>query len=292
MKWSVIGLVAVGLVSATCVAILVASIPSGTRVVAVEPAEVCFVQAAGLIEQGTVVTADHVTARTAHKGHEPENAFKDQGQVIGKTLAVSMSKGQAFTRACFPTEGAGLELASRLPSGMRAVSIEISDGFGMRGLLYPGGSVDVLVSFRASNDDEAISKTLLEEVQVLAVDSRTVSSPEEQDTPHAKTRNMIVTILVSAEQAQQLQLAVRHGTLSLAMRNPRDNTEAVRTSTRLGTLLDRKKKTPKPPVVPKVKIVEVKPAKDKVVAASSEPLWRVNVTHGQKTKEVDFSFPK
>ena len=306
MKWSVIGLVVIGLVSAMCVAVLVSFLP-GRQPESVEPEKTAFVEAVGSLEQGTVISAEHVTVRNVPKGHEPDGAFRDPGQVIGKVLISAMSKGQAFTRACFPAQGAGMELASRLPDGMRAVSMEINDSFGLRGLLYPGSIVDILVALRSADDGEAMSKTLLEEVSVLAIDSRTVSTPEAEDgdAEAESFRKMMVTVLVSVEQAQQLQLAVRHGTLSLALRNPTDTQEnASKDPTHLGTLLGEKK--PEPEIV--VKTPEPEPVIEKAVVAIPEPepelepepepepepkpRWQVTVIQGQKTKDVEFEAPE
>ena len=294
MKWSVIVLIVIGLVSATCVAILVAVLPGQKQSAAPEKVFVSFIEAVGTLESGTVVTREHILVRKVPKGHEPNNAFLDPGQAIGKVLNVSMSQGQAFTRACFPAEGGGLELAMHLADGMRAVSMEINDSFGLRGLLYPGSTVDILVSWRSSKDADAVSKTLLEKVQVLAVDSRTVSTSEKKDGKQPKYRKMMVTILVNAEQAQQLQLAVQHGTLSLALRNPRDTATVAKSPTHLDDLLV-KKKVPSPVVVPVPIMVEKKPNKENVVVVSPldpKSTWQVTVIQGKIAEDVEFEVPK
>jgi Flp pilus assembly protein CpaB len=289
MKWSVIGLILIGLVSASCVAILVGSLPGPQQAGAQE--KVCLVEAIGPIEQGAVVTENDVVIREVLKGHEPAGVFRDKGQIIGKVLITAMSKGQAFTKACFPSEGPGLELANRLPEGMRAVSMEISNGFGLRGLLYPGCTVDILVSLRSLSKGEAVSRTLLEEVRVLAIDSRTVSSPEEEDAEKPKgekSNNMMVTILVSSEQAQQLQLAAKHGTLSLALRNPRDTIATSHELTRLGALLGEKEAVPI--VIPRIEIEQKQPEKKE--KSPPKPKWQVTVIQGQASEDVEFPLPK
>ena len=291
MKWSVIGLVTVGLVAATCVAILVALLP-GRGNGQTQLKEVQLIEAVGSLERGTVVTRDHVAVRKVPRGHEPDNAFRDQGQVIGKRLIRSMSKGQIFTKAYFPTEGTGLELASQLPSGMRAVSLAISDSSGLRGLLYPGSTVDILVSLRSSNNDESVSKTLLEEVQVLAIGSKTASSPEEEDGKQPKVeraKKMIVTIAVYPEQAQKLQLAMKHGTLSLALRNPGDIAPSEHKPTHLGTLLGKKSTGPRSIMIRKI---PTNPDKNKGIVSPKGPRWSVTVIHGEKAEEVEFQLPK
>ncbi|MBT3200172.1 MAG: Flp pilus assembly protein CpaB [Phycisphaerales bacterium] len=293
MKWSVIGLILIGLVSATCVAILVASIP-GNQEVAPKPENACLLESTAPLEQGTLITAEHLVMREVPKGHTPEDVLPDKGQVIGKVLITSMSKGQTFTKACFPAQGAGLELASHLPKGMRAVSMEISDSFGLRGLLYPGCTVDILVSLRSLDQSDAISKTLLEEIRVLAIGSRTVSSVEKVDIEKTNGQhlgNMMVTVLVSTEQAQQLQLAARHGTLSLAMRNPNDTITIAQEPTRLDTLLGKKEVPPAPVVITPPKI-EIKPKEPEKTPPPPKPKWQVTVIQGQTTSEVEFAVPK
>jgi Flp pilus assembly protein CpaB len=72
---------------------------------------------------------------------------------------------------------------------------------------------------------ERVSATILQKVQVLSVGRRTIVSDGESDIVSDSvehTRRRIVTLMVSTEQAKSLQLAVNHGTISLALRNPLD----------------------------------------------------------------------
>ena len=112
---------------------------------------------------------------------------------------------------------------------MRAVSVPVSKHSVMGGLLYPGSIVDVVATFRLSNNDratgEAISTTLLHGVQVLAIQQKSIMSgpdSEEQSAPPASVRELTVTLMVDSKQAQALQLAMEKGSVSLAMRNPLD----------------------------------------------------------------------
>jgi Flp pilus assembly protein CpaB len=96
--------------------------------------------------------------------------------------------------------------------------------------------VDVLASFSLNRDGsslgQAVSTTLLHNVQVLAVDDRTVTDAppaDEEEPSRAKPTRTVsrggirVTLLVDSRQAKALQLATGNGTISLAMRNPSDD---------------------------------------------------------------------
>jgi len=112
------------------------------------------------------------------------------------------------------------------------VTVGLSDASSLRGLLYPGSIVDVIASFRLGSSDvgTAVSTTLFERIEVLAVEQLTVGSePEEKadDEPRqmlGRTNRLLVTLMVDAKDAEALQLASEHGTISLALRNPNDRT--------------------------------------------------------------------
>ena len=66
-------------------------------------------------------------------------------------------------------------MAAAIPHGMRAISIMFPNHAITGGLLYPGSIVDILASFRLPSKDrvrgKAISTTLLQGIQVLAVEN-------------------------------------------------------------------------------------------------------------------------
>jgi pilus assembly protein CpaB len=175
-----------------------------------------------------VVEATDVETVSVPPSQASEGSFSDPAGVVGRVLGVSVVQGQPLTPSCFPSQSSGANLAATLPKGKRAVSMSFSEHTGMESLLYPGYVVDVLVAFKKalpnSGMNEAISKTLLTGVQVLAIDDRTVkdtSSVLKEETVRTN-KHRIVTLLVEPRQAEALQLAFEHGTVSLVMRNPTD----------------------------------------------------------------------
>ena len=80
---------------------------------------------------------------------------------------------------------------------------------------------------------QAISTTLLRGIQVLAVQGDSVVSQDDSEETagkvrqHTTTRGQVtVTLMVDPKQAEALQLAAENGTISLAIRNPLDKTQA------------------------------------------------------------------
>jgi len=114
-------------------------------------------------------------------------------------------------------------MAAILPTGMRAVSTEISPETGAGGFILPNDRVDVILSKREKNPDRAgpsdviNSEIILSNVRVLAIDQ----APKEKDGQNAVV-GKTVTLEVKPEQAETLARARQSGTLSLALRSIAD----------------------------------------------------------------------
>jgi len=226
MKWSVIVLVILGVTAALCASLLVSALRrdagTGTAADSVE-----VVMAKRALPAMFVISARHVVKDRASKDELPVGYLTNPVQAIGKILSVPVVEGQVLTRYCFVTEGTGAQLTSALPPGMRAVGISIAGHSLMGGLLHPGCVVDVLATFKLrggkGSRGEATTITLLQGVQVLAVESISiVSKPDDSEKKPMAGSRLTVTLMVDTKQAEALQLAMENGHISLAMRNPLD----------------------------------------------------------------------
>jgi len=297
MRCSVVALLLVGLITALSAAVLVSRFTSPPRGVEAGPAkQITLVECNRNIERGVVVLREDVETRSVPVAQAPKGGCQDPAQVIGRVLVVSMSKGEAFMETCFAVEGQGLQIAGRPPEGMRAVSVSVSDSSGLHGLLYPGSVVDVLVSLHSGTGRRSISRTLLEGVQVLAVNEQTLYTRKEEGSTKSDSRyqKMVVTLLVDMEQAQHIQLAVRHGTLSLALRNPRDVAKSSHEATDLLSLLgieEKKEQVSTAPTVVESEVVPEPPDVD-VPEEPKAPRWQITVIQGTQKREVDFDVPE
>jgi pilus assembly protein CpaB len=117
-------------------------------------------------------------------------------------------------------DGSGF-MAAILPTGMRAVSTEISPETGAGGFILPNDRVDVLLSKREKNPDRGpdivSSEIILSNVRVLAIDQ----APKEKDGTNALV-GKTVTLELKPEHAETLARARQGGSLSLALRSIAD----------------------------------------------------------------------
>jgi pilus assembly protein CpaB len=118
-------------------------------------------------------------------------------------------------------DGSGF-MAAILPTGMRAVSTEISAETGAGGFILPNDRVDVLLTRREKNPnpvlpDLVIAEIVLANIRVLAIDQ----APKEKEG----TNNVIgrtVTLELKPEQTAILAASRQAGTLSLSLRSIAD----------------------------------------------------------------------
>ena len=200
----------------------------------------------------------------------PEGAFADMDSVVGQTTKVFMSAREPVTEIKLSSRGGGLSMLVR-PT-MRAASLEVNNISGVSGFVLPGDRVDVLttVDGRGINED-AITRTVLQNVEVLAAGQKT----EQKDNKPITVQS--VTLLVDPDGAETLTLALHEGKIHLVLRNP-DDQEVVRVAS-LSTrqMLDRqavavKAGGPRRPVEPTAAPVASRPApppKIRVIKGSS-----------------------
>jgi pilus assembly protein CpaB len=119
-------------------------------------------------------------------------------------------------------DGSGF-MAAILPTGMRAISTEISPETGAGGFILPNDHVDVILSRREKNPDRTglpdiiIATIILSNVRVLAIDQ----TPKEKDGQNVVV-GKTVTLELKPDQAETLAKARQAGTLSLALRSIAD----------------------------------------------------------------------
>src|SRR3954466_12065880 len=113
-------------------------------------------------------------------------------------------------------------MAAILPTGMRAISTEISPETGAGGFILPNDRVDVLLSRRDRNPDKGgadliSSEIILTNIRVLAIDQ----APKEKDGTSAIV-GKTVTLELKPDQTETLARSRQSGTLSLALRSITD----------------------------------------------------------------------
>jgi pilus assembly protein CpaB len=160
-------------------------------------------------------------------GSLPKDAFTDPQQLNGRVLKSNLVMGEPVTGAKLAPVGTLGGLSALIAEGKRAITVRVNDVIGVAGFALPGNYVDIIVSTQkeavpgADAREQSISKIVLERILVLAV-----AQEVNRDETKPKVVNA-VTLEVTPEQAEKLDLARSVGTLSLALRNQVDPQSAL-----------------------------------------------------------------
>jgi pilus assembly protein CpaB len=144
----------------------------------------------------------------------------DLPRVLGVRASIGLEANQTLLWTDLATTSHDRSsFSSRIPKGMRAMSVA---GLGRRAfgnLMRPGDRVDVLLT-KAKTGSEArvVTVPLLQNILVLAVGS-SFGATVEEDSP---LRSDAVTLLVTIDQASLIAQARRDGALSFVLRNEDD----------------------------------------------------------------------
>jgi pilus assembly protein CpaB len=197
-------------------------------------------------------------------GSLPKGAFTDPQKVGGRVLKTNLLTGEPVSEAKLAPAGTLGGLSALITEGKRAITVRVNDVIGVAGFALPGNYVDIIVSTQkdvpagADAHQQNISKIVLERILVLAV-----AQEVNRDETKPKVVNA-VTLEVTPEQAEKLDLARSVGTLSLALRNQVDpqsaSTEGATKLTLLPEAPAPRKPAPKPVPVARPAPVVVKVA--------------------------------
>lgn len=216
----------------------------------------------------------------------PKGAFTDPQKLGGRVLKTNLLMGEPVSEAKLAPAGTLGGLSALITEGKRAITVRVNDVIGVAGFALPGNYVDIIVSTQkdvpAGTDarQQNISKIVLERILVLAV-------AQEVNRDETKPRVVnAVTLEVTPEQAEKLDLARSVGTLSLALRNQVDPQSASTEGATKLTLLPEA-----PPPVPRKPAPKPAPARPvPVVVKVAAPVRRdcVSVLNGLRPSQECF----
>ena len=204
----------------------------------------------------------------------PPGAFTDTAPLDGRVVKTSVTRGEPLIEGKLAPVGTKGGLSAVVSEGKRAMTVRVNDVIGVAGFAVPGNYVDIMVNTqnqgqgaRPGEQERAISKIVLERILVLAV-------AQESDRDGTKPKVVsAVTLEVTPEQAEGLDLARSVGTLSLVLRNQIDPKPGGTEGATKATLFKEEREPPKaapvkvaPPVIvvrqmprPVVNVVAVAP---------------------------------
>ncbi|MDO8768051.1 MAG: Flp pilus assembly protein CpaB [Burkholderiaceae bacterium] len=195
----------------------------------------------------------------------PPGAITDAKLVETRVARTSIQRGEPIMEGKLAPPGTKGGLSAVVADGKRAMTVRVNDVVGVAGFALPGNFVDILVNTQeegakgSGNKDQAISKIVLERILVLAI-----AQESSRDETKPKVVNA-VTLELTPDQAEKLDLARSVGTLSLVLRNQIDPKPVNTGGATKASLLDVKA-TPVPEAKP---VAAPKPAMKRVVARAA-----------------------
>jgi pilus assembly protein CpaB len=179
------------------------------------------VVAAGDIQLGSRLSPQMLKTVDWPSGSVPPGAIAKTEKLEDRVVKTSILRGEPILEAKLAPVGTKGGLSAVIPEGKRAMTVRVNDVIGVAGFALPGNYVDIVVNTQLDGDghgrgDRQISKIVLEHILVLAV-------AQEASRDETKPRVVnAVTLELTPEQAEKLDLARSVGTLSLVLRNQID----------------------------------------------------------------------
>jgi pilus assembly protein CpaB len=194
------------------------------------------------IELGSRVNPQMLSTVDWPSGSVPNGSFTDIKALNDRVVKVGVLRGEALMEGKLAPVGTQGGLSAVIASGKRAMTVRVNDVVGVAGFALPGNYVDVMVNAQQdkARGEEAsqISKTVLEKVLVLAV-----AQEANRDDTKPKVVSA-VTLELSLEDSEKLDLARSVGTLSLVLRNQMDKTTVATGGITKGQLFGEKNIVP------------------------------------------------
>ncbi len=177
----------------------------------------------------------------------PPGAFNDPKALESRVSRTTIQRGEPIMESKLAPPGTQGGLSAVVSPGKRAMTVRVNDVVGVAGFAMPGNFVDVLVNTQGekpkngnTDKDPSISKIVLEHILVLAI-----AQEASRDDNKPKVVNA-VTLELSPEQTETLDLARSVGTLSLVLRNQVDPDSATTGGATKSTMLGLATEAPTP----------------------------------------------
>jgi pilus assembly protein CpaB len=231
-----------------CVALLLAMIAAWTanrwlQAKVAPDKELSVVVAAVEIPFGVKLEESQVKVITWPGKVAPAGTFSSKDKVINRVTMNKFYPDEIITEKRISEHSGGSTLSALITKEFRAISVRVDDVVGVSGFIMPGNKVDILATTMDHSKNEATTRTLLQNIKVLAVDQE--ASQEKEKPAIVKA----VTLELEPKQAQCIVKAQQEGTIQLTLRNPLDTKVAdidCNTSAPVPVEVEKEQPIPKP----------------------------------------------
>src|SRR5580704_5551198 len=166
-----------------------------------------------------VETGEILRPSEAARQIKPELDEGTRAEVYGAAVrpAHNIAAGESIRRGNIVKPGERDFLQVVLTPGARAIAIPVATGGASTGLLFPGDRVDVILTQNFKGEStvitrRSVSETVVENLRVLAIDTPDAKAP-------SGSFGRTVTLEVTPQQAEKINVATELGKLSLSLRS-------------------------------------------------------------------------
>lgn len=184
---------------------------------------VAVVVAAHPMPIGTLVRAGDVKLVQYPERAVPTGVVLQASLAKDRVLLFPVSANEPILQSKLSGQTSFEGVSSTIEPGYRAVSVQITDVSGVAGLIQPNSHVDVLFT-RPGTMAEATTSIILQNKRVLSTGKLL---PAGQTPDPRAPKSPVVTLVLTPEDAQKLELAKNEGRISLSLRNPLDESESA-----------------------------------------------------------------
>jgi len=183
---------------------------------------------------GRVITNDMIEYKHFLQDSLPEGHFSRESSLEGRVVITPVKVNEPiFESSLAPTSIKTGGVAAVITSKKRAMAVKVDKVIGVSGFIYPGNRVDVLVTLRRDGKDQPFTKTVLENVLVLAVGTKIEAEGKGQKSSPVD----VITLEVAPNEAEKLAHAATEGKIQLSMRNFMDTDDVLTKGSTRNTLL-------------------------------------------------------
>lgn len=168
------------------------------------------------ISRGETITDSRLTVVSWPKNNIPQGCVQEKQEVIGKLVKADIYAEEPILTYKLVSGDLG-GLIMRIPEGKRAMTVRVNEASGVAGFISPDSRVDVLVTMDTGGKKIKASKTILQNIPVLAIGQKI----EQKDNKPVVVPT--VTLELLPQEAEKLSLASEEGKISLALRNINDS---------------------------------------------------------------------
>jgi pilus assembly protein CpaB len=204
---------------------------------------------------GAVLSGQTVALREVPRTFLHADAVRSEhwDEISGRVLSRAVRGGETVLRSHL-AQGAGAGFSAQLPDGMRALTFPVDEEASISGMLVPGDRIDLLFTTTFAN--ESVTIPLLFAVPVIATGLRTQGNQNSLPDKLQSAPFRTVTVSVTPADAARITLAQDAGRITVALRQPRDQTPTSIARITKNTLLRGDEATPSSsPRRPRIQVI-------------------------------------